>query len=98
VFAAGEDVGWLLLAAASVIFTASSPCSVSTKQHQLSRYHNYTIKLATSPARLAQVLLPSLAEYAACTVLRGNLQLVANHSVLSNRWYQPTEWYQPLAD
>ena len=27
-----------------------------------------------------------------------NLQLAANHSVPSNRWYQPTEWYQPLAD
>jgi len=28
-----------------------------------------------------------------------NLQLSANHSVPSNRWYQTcTEWYQPLAD
>jgi len=54
------------------------------------------IKLTRSPARLAQVLQPSLAYYCVCTILCRNLQLAASHSVPPSRRYQPTEWYQPL--
>ena len=50
-------------------------------------------KLATSPSTLAQVLQTSLAQYCECTISCRNLQLVANHSVPSSRWYQPlADW------